>query len=255
MRVTQVQPSRRRYPPAFLIVAIASLALTLGAGNAQAQGNAYDYIESGGYSYGSQARWTIRDIGHNPQNVMVSGFTAHALWVGTNGTTFVGPTGATWVELGVTRGWHGFPSLNYYTAHGINYPGVYEEISLNDIPCCVDAPQPEVGTNHLFSIFNSHGERWYYVGIDNVFYYGWWDHVPPSPDYGIGIETTCSGCPGTYVRATPVTSPQWQDAAFGLHTTDNGEFRQAGNISGATQIWCSYPTWFVQALATPDVTC
>jgi hypothetical protein len=39
------------------------------------------------------------------------GFTAHVLWVGTNNTTFVGPGGATWMEVGVTRGFDGQTGL------------------------------------------------------------------------------------------------------------------------------------------------
>ncbi|MDQ5821721.1 MAG: hypothetical protein M3540_09785 [Actinomycetota bacterium] len=228
------------------------IAGTAGAAN---PGNAYNYIQSGGFSYGSQTRWTVGAIGNNADDTFAGGFTAHSIWVGTNGSTFVGPAGATWVELGVTRGWQMDPGLYYYSAHAINYSQVYGEVNLNELPCCTNAPLPAVGENHLFGVLNSHGDSIYFVGVDNIMYWSWNGHSPPSPDYGIGMETTCSGCSGTYVRRTPVTSPQWEDVNFNFYNADNGSFRQAGGISGVTQLWCGYPTSFVDALSTAGVTC
>lgn len=209
---------------------VITIALCL-AGQAQAAGhaNAYDYIGSGGYSYGAQARWTIGAIGHNPANLLAGGETLHAIWVGTDNSTFVGPTGKTWMELGVTQGYEGAQGLFYYAAHAVNYPGTYAQVNLNGLPCtCTNAPLPGVGENHLFSVLNSQGSSIYAVGIDNTFYWSWSGHNPPSPDYGIGMETTCDACSGTYVRRTPVTSPQWEGSNFVFYDADNGSFVQGG---------------------------
>ncbi len=225
--------------------------------------NAYDYITSGGYSYGAQATWTIGAIANNPQNTDVGGETLHAIWVGTDNSTFVGPTGDTWVELGVTAGYDGSQGVYYYAADGINYPSTYDQVNLNALPIppcppqgCTQPPLPGFGETHLFSILNSHGSSVYFVGIDNVFYWSFSGHNPPSPDYGIGMESTCDGCTGTYIRRTPVLSPQWQDANYAMHDADNGVFQQGGGgLPDATQLFCGGPTSFVDALATSGVTC
>jgi hypothetical protein len=163
------------------------------------------------------------------------------------------------MEVGVTRGFQGGCSntLCYYAAHGIGSPpGPYEAVNLNALPCsCTNAPTPDVGGSHLFGVLNAHGTSLYFVGIDNIFYWNWSGHNPPSPDYGIGIETTSDGQNGTYVRTTPVWSPQWEDANFNFYNANNGLLQSA--LADATLVWCSYPpsSSFVDSLAPPGATC
>jgi hypothetical protein len=213
---------------------------------------AVDYVQISGYAYGAQARWTNPAIAHNSGDIANLGHTNHAIWVGTNGTSWTND----WVELGLTRGFQGNGGYFYYAAHGLGGgAGGYQEFRLDDLPkppCppqgCTGPPPPQVGDSHLFSIFNSHGTSQYDVGIDNTFYWAWDGHGPSTPDFVVGIETTCPGCTNTYVRNTPVSALQWQDDSFNLNDVTNGTFQSA--LTDAHQLWCSQPTSFANSYAS-----
>jgi hypothetical protein len=266
-RTRLTRHARRRMKTVVVCMAAAiSVGLSASPAGAVTHSQSIDYTKPDGTAYGTQATWTIGGLGDNQTDMLNGGFTLHSLWASTDGGSFVatcpGSPYGTWIELGVTRGYAGSTGLFYYSAHGINRDictgatGLYSEINLNTDPSVSPHPPlPVVGESHSFSIRNSIGSNIFFDIIDNTAWWSFSGHNPPTADFGIGFESTCSSCTGTYVQRTPVSGIQWADSSWTWHAPSNGQFLRGGGTP--TLNWCTQFTSFVDGLnvAPSTVTC
>jgi hypothetical protein len=128
----------------------------------------------------------------------LNGFASQVMWVATDGFTDY----TKWVEAGITHGYKGQNIVRFYTAHGDENEGIYEEALLT-------STQPVIGTAYGFEIFSAStgGSGTYRATVNNLFgSWNWNGHLPNTVSYSGGFESRTpnqGGCSGevdaTYV--------------------------------------------------------
>jgi hypothetical protein len=176
---------------------------------------------------GGRAIWVNRYLyASDWGNLYAPGHTAQVLWVAANGQ----PSTVTWAEIGVTQGWQGQNVYTYYTARGINYPQLYNELR-------IATPTPVSGDSHPFAAYHS-VDGGYRVLIDGSSQYKWPSLNSPTVDFTVGMETTCGY--DAIINRTNVVQAWWRygpSATWNWVTT--GSFYSVGSYGSIE--WCRQP--------------
>ena len=136
------------------------------------------YSKPAAAATGVRAEWQLRTA--SAPDWAAGGHTNTTVWLGTDGDP------NTWVEVGVTAGFHGENTYAFYSAHqywtGSRY--AYQDVKIGKAAV--------LGRIPMFSVYQSgsvfRGDVTDTAGSAGI---GWSGHTLPAQDYNIGVEYTC----------------------------------------------------------------